>query len=106
MINLEIEIAILSSTNFSTNQVTTCISDYRTELLLAKCCYDGNMGATDATAGKAPKAWVCALPRFWVSKGSYKKEPVEYWALPGSNSLWRTVGQSNQECKETSESNV
>jgi hypothetical protein len=25
-----------------------------------------------ATAGKAPKAW--ALPRFWVSIGSYKKQ--------------------------------
>ena len=46
-----------------------------------------------ATAGKAPKAW--ALPRFWVSIRSYKKQPVkkkigvEYWALPGSNSQWR-----------------
>ena len=28
-----------------------------------------------ATAGKAPKAW--ALPRFWVSIHSYKKQPVE-----------------------------
>ena len=47
----------------------------------------------DAMAGKAPKAaW--ALPRFWVSIGSYKKQLVKnfglrYWALPGSNSLWR-----------------
>ena len=32
-----------------------------------------------ATAGKAPKAW--ALPRFWVSIGSYKKQPVKkFWA--------------------------
>ena len=28
-----------------------------------------------ATAGKAPKAWV--LPRFWVSIGCYKKQPVK-----------------------------
>ena len=28
-----------------------------------------------ATAGKAPKAW--ALPRFWVSIRSYKKQPVK-----------------------------
>ena len=28
-----------------------------------------------ATAGKAPKAW--ALPRFWVSIHSYKKQPVK-----------------------------
>ena len=28
-----------------------------------------------AMAGKAPKAW--ALPRFWVSIGSYKKQPVK-----------------------------
>ena len=28
-----------------------------------------------ATAGKAPKAW--ALPRFWVSICSYKKQPVK-----------------------------
>ena len=28
-----------------------------------------------ATAGKAPKAW--ALPRFWVSILSYKKQPVK-----------------------------
>ena len=45
-----------------------------------------------ATAGKAPKAW--ALPRFWVSIRSYKKQlvkknGVEYWALPGSNLPWR-----------------
>ena len=26
-------------------------------------------------AGKAPKAW--ALPRFWVSIRSYKKQPVK-----------------------------
>ena len=38
-----IEIAILSSTNFSTNQVTSCSSDYRTVLLLAKWCYEGKM---------------------------------------------------------------
>ena len=32
-----------------------------------------------ATAGKAPKAW--ALPKFWVSIGSYKKQPVKkFWA--------------------------
>ena len=42
---------------------------------------------------QAPKAaW--ALPRFWVSIRSYKKQlvkkfGVEYWALPGSNSPWR-----------------
>ena len=34
------------------------------------------------------------LPRFWVSIRSYKKQPVkkigvEYWALHGSNWLWR-----------------
>ena len=45
-----------------------------------------------ATACKAPKAW--ALPRFWVSICSYKKQPVkkfgvEYWALPDSNLPWR-----------------
>ena len=28
-----------------------------------------------ATADKAPKAW--ALPRFWVSIRSYKKQPVK-----------------------------
>ena len=28
-----------------------------------------------ATTGKAPKAW--ALPRFWVSICSYKKQPVK-----------------------------
>ena len=28
-----------------------------------------------ATAGKAPKAW--ALPRFWISIRSYKKQPVK-----------------------------
>ena len=28
-----------------------------------------------ATAGKTPKAW--ALPRFWVSIRSYKKQPVK-----------------------------
>ena len=31
--------------------------------------------AGPATAGKAPKAW--ALPRFWVSILSYKKQPVK-----------------------------
>ena len=35
--------------------------------------------------GKAPKAW--ALPKFWGSLHSYKKQAVrknvvEYWALP------------------------
>ena len=31
-----------------------------------------------ATVGKAPKAW--ALPRFWVSILSYKKQPVKkFW---------------------------
>ena len=49
-------------------------------------------GATAGKAPKAPMAW--ALPRFWVSIRSYKKQlvkksGVEYWALPGSNSPWR-----------------
>ena len=39
-----------------------------------------------ATDGKVPKAW--ALPRFWISIHSYKKQPikkfgVKYWTLPG-----------------------
>ena len=33
------------------------------------------LGSRAATAGKAPKAW--ALPRFWVSIRSYKKQPVK-----------------------------
>ena len=33
-----------------------------------------------AMAGKAPKAWAWALPRFWISMCSYKKKlGVEYW---------------------------
>ena len=45
-----------------------------------------------ATATKASKAR--ALPKFWVSICSYKKQlvkkiGVKYWALSGSNSPWR-----------------
>ena len=47
-----------------------------------------------ATAGKAPKAW--ALPRFWVSIRSYKKQPVEkIWSRIlglASNLPWRAPG--------------
>ena len=44
-----------------------------------------------ATTGKAPKAW--ALPRFWVSICSFKKQPtvVHVTIRVGTLSIWRGV---------------
>ena len=37
--------------------------------------FNGFIISRAATAGKAPKAW--ALPRFWISISSYKKQPIK-----------------------------
>ena len=54
--------------------------------------------ARAATAGKAPKAW--ALPRFWVSIRSYKKQPVKKNWGRILDLAWLKFAVTSLKCKE------
>ena len=49
------------------------VHHFRQKFNINSTCHESTCRA--ATAGKAPKAW--ALPRFWVSICSYKKQHVK-----------------------------